>query len=156
MIRNNIISLSVTTGLLLLAYLILGCNERKTTDKRVSSLSSLTNPDNWLLSERADTFFHYSIPVDVKEGRQFVYVVNATCSACIVKALDCFDAYLATKNADSFYFLSKEKDIEIFNYYFRIQYGNLPRCFTLEDGNALKDGIYYIYDKQVRSYSPWE
>lgn len=80
----------------------------------------------------ADTLFHYSIP-QLSVNRQYVYLLNASCSFCIAKAMECYAAYLKTDPETPFVFLSKTDDPFVFQYYFEERFNIAPACFNASD-----------------------
>lgn len=85
----------------------------------------------------------------------FVYVFDASCSACIALALDCYKSYLAAESAAPFLFLSKSDNMEIFRYYYKSLYNEDPSCYFGQEAELLYDGIYSVVDGTVVSYSGW-
>lgn len=102
----------------------------------------------------ADTLFHGSCPV-LYEGTEYVYLVNAECSYCIAKALDCYHAFLSEKLTSPFLFLSRTEDHEIFEDYFKKRFSVQPSVFDLQEHLDCGDGVFLIHNGRVRARMEW-
>ena len=102
----------------------------------------------------SDSLFHYSIPL-LSEKRQYVYILNASCSYCIAKAIECYNAYQMADGETPFVFLSRTKDTVLFNYYFEERVGCIPDCFISLDSIDVEDGIYTIKRGYLKNKSVW-
>ncbi len=94
-----------------------------------------------------------------KHETHYVYILDASCSACIAGALDCYGVYsqlLSDDESCEFDFISTIEDVEIFDYYFKEKFGSSEsRCRYYADFQ-IPIGLYTVRQGQLIAYSPWQ
>ncbi|MCR5828039.1 MAG: hypothetical protein K6G53_06450 [Bacteroidales bacterium] len=146
---------------LLLCVLLSGCgNHNNNVDKSEQFLRATSPIYSQEIQPQMDSVFqiiHVLLPSELET--HYVYILDASCSACIAGALDCYGVYtqlLSEDGSSEFDFISTIEDVEIFDYYFREQFGDKePRCRYYADFQ-IPIGLYTVRQGQLVAYSAWQ
>ena len=102
----------------------------------------------------AEALFQGSVPLQPKV-KQYVYVVNASCSKCITTAIDCCKVGKEVDPKASFRFLSLEEDTDIFEYYLEQEFGEAPEVYIAPESMTWPEGLYTVENDLVMALSAW-
>ena len=144
-----------------LTILLIGCGNRgNNVDKSELFLRATSPVYSQEIQPQMDSVFKIiQVLLPPKHETQYVYILDASCSACIAGALDCYSIYnqlLSDDKSNEFYFISTIEDVEIFDYYFREKYKDQEaRCHYYADFQ-IPIGLYTVRQGQLVAFSPWQ
>lgn len=146
---------------LLLCVLLSGCgNHNNNVDKSEQFLRATSPIYSQEIQPQMDSVFQIiQVLLPSELETHYVYILDASCSACIAGALDCYGVYtqlLSEDGSSEFDFISTIEDFEIFDYYFGEQFGDTePRCHYFADFQ-IPIGLYTVRQGQLVAYSAWQ
>lgn len=144
-----------------LTILLLGCGNRSNNVDKSEQFLRATSPIySQEIQPQMDSVFQIiQVLLPSELETHYVYILDTSCSACIAGALDCYGVYsqlLSDDESSEFDFISTIEDVEIFNYYFREQFGDKePRCRYYADFQ-IPIGLYTVRQGQLVAYSTWK
>lgn len=158
--KRSIIWLYVFPTIFLLIVLGSCKNRNNNSDKSEQFLRATSPIYSQEIPAQMDSVFKIiQVLLPSKLETHYVYILDASCSACIAGALDCYGVYsqlLSEDRSSEFDFISTTKDVEIFDYYFREQFSDKePRCRYYADFQ-IPIGLYTVRQGQLVAYSRWQ
>lgn len=146
---------------LLLCLLLSGCaNHNNNVDKSEQFLRATSPVYSQEIQPHMDSVFQIiQVLLPSELETHYVYILDASCSACIAGALDCYGVYaqlLSEDGSSEFDFISIIEDVEIFDYYFREKFGGSEsRCRYFADFQ-IPIGLYTVRQGQLVAFSAWQ
>lgn len=147
--------------MLFLTILLISCGNRgNNVDKSEQFLRASSPIYSQEIQPQMDSVIKIiQVLLPSKHETHYVYILDASCSACIAGALDCYGVYsqlLSDDESCEFDFISTIEDVEIFDYYFREKFGSSEsRCRYYADFQ-IPIGLYTVRQGQLIAYSPWQ
>ena len=148
-------------NMLFLTILLISCGNRgNNVDKSEQFLRASSPIYSQEIQPQMDSVIKIiQVLLPSKHETHYVYILDASCSACIAGALDCYGVYsqlLSDDESCEFDFLSTIEDVEIFDYYFKEKFGSSEsRCRYYADFQ-IPIGLYTVRQGQLIAYSPWQ
>lgn len=148
-------------NMLFLTILLISCGNRgNNVDKSEQFLRASSPIYSQEIQPQMDSVIKIiQVLLPSKHETHYVYILDASCSACIAGALDCYGVYsqlLSDDESCEFDFISTIEDVEIFDYYFREKFGSSEsRCRYYADFQ-IPIGLYTVRQGQLIAYSPWQ